>query len=421
MQRLLSTTFLSLVAVALIAAAPAVAQEELREDREILERDVKGQAMSEPVYKRLSAIHELMGEDQNAEALQRATALLDNARMNAYERALVLQAVGFIHANENRIDKAIGFFEKSLAENALPTEAQQGMLYSLASLYAAEGKFRKAIETAREWFKYEAEPKADAYMLIGSSFAQLEDYKNAEPYVVRAIAKSDKPSEPWYQLLLAIFFETKQIPKAVPLLQEMIQLWPDKRRYWETLSGAHMELNEDREALSTMMVAYHKGLITEEDKILNLVRLNMFLDIPFTAGQILDEALAEGAVARNKLHLEMLEQAWTAAQEYDRALEVMTELGELTGDPAYAINQAKVYNELTRWQDVIEAANRAIEQGYDDKSEAYLLIGTAYSELGRYKDSLAAFKQAEDSGDADQRRDARAWIGFVNDRIKIAS
>ena len=377
--------------------------------------------MTEPVYRRLSAIHELMGEGDNAEALQRSMAMLENTRMNPYERALVLQAVGFIHANENRIEKAIEFFEKSLAEDALPTQAQQGMLYSLASLYAAESKFRKAIETAREWFKYEAEPKADAYMLIGSSFAQLEEYKNAEPYVERAIEKSDKPKEPWYQLLLAIRFETKQLPKAIPLLREMIQIWPEQRRYWETLSGAHMQLNQDQDALSTMMVAYHKGLITEQEKILSLVRLNMFLDIPFTAGQILDEAMAAGTVERNKKHLELLEQAWTAAQEYDRALQVMTELGDLTGDPAYAINQAKVYNELTRWDDVIAAANRALEQGYDDKGEAYLLIGTAYSELGRFQDSLAAFKRAEDAGDADQRRDARAWIGFVNDRIKIAS
>ena len=418
-QFLFSIVLASLVG--LTVSASGYAQEELSDDREVLEREVKGQAMSEPVYKRLSAIHELMGEDQNAEAMQRANVLLENGRLNDYERALVLQAIGFIHANESRIEPAIDFFEQSLALNALQAAAQQGMLYSLASLYAAEGKYMKAIETAREWFKYEAEPKADAYMLIGSSFAQLEDYESARPYVERAIDKAEKPNEPWYQLLLAIHFETKQIPKAVPLLQEMVELWPDKERYWETLSGAHMELNQDRPALSTMMVAYHKGMITEEDKLLSLVRLNMFLEIPFTAGQILETGMAAGQIERKKETLTLLEQAWTSAQEYDKALTVMTELGELTGDPEYAIRQAKIYNELTRWEDVVAAANRALEQGYDDEGEAYLLIGTAYSEMGRLRDSLAAFKQAEDAGDADQRKNARAWIGFVNDRLKIAS
>ncbi|MEM1438492.1 MAG: hypothetical protein AAF545_01105 [Pseudomonadota bacterium] len=398
----------------------AYAQAELDENRQVVERDVKPQAMTEQIYKRLSAIHELMGEGQNAEAMERGQALLKKS-MNDYERALVLQAIGFIHANENRIPQAIDYFEQSLALNSLQTAAQQGMLYSLASLYAAESQFLKSIETAREWFKYEQDPKADAYMLIGSAFSQLERYEDARPYVIRAIEVSAKPTESWYQLLLAIHFETGQIPKAVPLLQQMVELWPDKERYWETLSGAHMELNQDRPALSTMMVAYRKGMITEEEKLLSLVRLNMFLDIPFTAGQILSEGMSAGQIERNKKSLTLLEQAWTAAQEYDKALLVMSELGELTGDPEYSIRQAKIYNELTRWEEVVASANRALERGYEDAGEAYLLIGTAYSEMGRLRDSLAAFKQAEDSGTADQRRNARAWIGFVNDRLKIAS
>lgn len=408
-------------AATLAIAGSASAQQELSEDREVVEREQRPQTMSEAIYKRLEAIHELIGNNENAEALARGTALLEKSRMNDYERALVLQAVGFVHANESRFPQAIDYFEKSLALDALPTQAQQGMLYSLAGLYAAQEQYMKSIETARQWFKYEPDPKAEAYMLIGSAFSQLERYEDALPYVVRAIEKKDSPPESWYQLQMAIYFETKQIAKAVPLLQKMIQLWPDKQQYWETLSGAHMELGQDRDALSTMMVAYRKGLTTEEKKILSLVRLNMFLEIPYTAGQILSEELAAGRVARTKEHLNLLEQAWTAAQEYDKALEVMGELGEMTGDPEYAIRQAKVYNELTRWEDVIAAADRALEQGYDDKGEAYLLIGTAYSELGRLRDSLAAFKQAENTGDADQRRNARAWIGFVNDRLKIAS
>ena len=170
-----------------------------------------------------------------------------------------------------------------------------------------------------------------------------------------------------------------------------------------------------------MMVAYRKWMITEEEKLLSLVRLNMFLDIPFTAGQILSEGMSAGQLERNKKSLTLLEQAWTAAQEYDIALLVLSELGELSCDPEYSFRQAKIYNELTRWEEVVASANRALERGYEDAGEAYLLIGTAYSEMGRLRASLAAFKQAEDSGTADQRRNARAWIGFVNDRLKIAS
>ncbi|MFK8053224.1 MAG: tetratricopeptide repeat protein [Woeseiaceae bacterium] len=412
-----------MVSVAIATAVfstTAFAQDELRDDRVVLERETGNQqTMSENAYKRLGAIHELMGENQNAEAMEKSKALMANTRLNGYEKALIFQTIGFIHANQNELTKAIEYFEKSIAENALTPDSQQGMLYSLASLYMSQEQFRKAISTAREWFKYEAEPEGDAYMLIGSSFAQLEDYKSALPYVKKAISLSDKPQEPWYQLELAIYFELKQVAKAVPLLQKMIQYWPDKESYWDTLYGAHLQLEQDQPALSTLMVAYRKGLVEEEDKLLNLVRLNMFLEIPYTAGEILSAELAKGRIERTKKNLELLQSAWTAAQDYPRALNIMTELGKMTGDPTYAIDQAKIYNELTDWENVIKFANVALEQGYAKKGEAHLLIGTAYSELGQFRQSLRAFEAVEGVGNAEERANAKAWIGFVNDRLKM--
>ncbi|MEM7610381.1 MAG: hypothetical protein AAF270_01800 [Pseudomonadota bacterium] len=415
----INNTIALVLAVTLTLSSTAIAQDELNEDREVVERETTAQTMSEQVYKRVSAIHELMGEGQNAEALERSRELEKNTRLNNYERALIYQTIGFIFANQSKTDQAIEYFEKSIAENALSPAAQQGMLYSLASLYGSEGKYRKSIATAREWFKYEADPSPDAYMLIGSNFAQLNEYKNALPYVLKAIEKSEKPREPWYQLSLAIYFETQQVPKAIPVLQKMIQYWPDKQTYWETLYGAHMQLEQDQQALSTLMVAYRRGLLTEESKILNLVRMNMFLEIPYTAGTILEENLASGVVTRNKEHLELLQSAWTSAQEYPRALEVMSELGKMTGDPTYAIEQAKIYNELAEWDNVISAARTALDRGYDKPGEANLLLGTAYSELGQFRESLAAFEQAAKLGTSQERSNARAWIGFVTDRMKI--
>ncbi|MEN7341523.1 MAG: tetratricopeptide repeat protein, partial [Pseudomonadota bacterium] len=179
---------ITVAAFALAASLDVVAQEELRDDREVLERDNgRQQTMTEGAYKRLGAIHELMGENKNTEAMEKAKAMMGSSRLNAYERALIYQTVGFIYANQSNYKEAITYFEKAIDENALTPDAQQGMLYSLAGLYLSQEQFRKAISTAREWFKYEAEPPGDAYMLIGSSFAQLEEYKNALPYVEIAL------------------------------------------------------------------------------------------------------------------------------------------------------------------------------------------------------------------------------------------
>lgn len=205
------------------------------------ERDEPQATMSEAVYKRLSIIHEQMGNSKYDDALKQL-ASLEKRSLSPYENALVLQTYGFVYAQRGDFTKAIPYFEQSLALDALPNVAQQGMLYSLAGLYASQDQFQKTIATLTTWFKYEKEPKPDAYILMGSSYAELKRYNEALPYVKKAIETSDKPQESWYQLELAIYFEQKQFQKAADLLKTMIAKWPDKQTYWDTLSGSYQEL-----------------------------------------------------------------------------------------------------------------------------------------------------------------------------------
>ena len=59
--------------VAASLAAPLVIAQESTIQKE--EREERAVSMSEQVYKRLSAVHELIGEKQNAEALEKLAAL----------------------------------------------------------------------------------------------------------------------------------------------------------------------------------------------------------------------------------------------------------------------------------------------------------------------------------------------------------
>ena len=181
---------MKLTSIVLLLLAPILccAQEELNDDRKILKRPEVNAAMSEPVYRKLSTIHDQMGEDQLDEALNRLRKL-ENQRLSKYEKALVQQTTGFIHAQQGNEAQAIRSFEQSLATKSLPAQAHQGMLYSLAGLYMAEGQYLKSIETAREWLRYEESPSPDSYMLIGSAFTELDRFDDALPYVLKAIER----------------------------------------------------------------------------------------------------------------------------------------------------------------------------------------------------------------------------------------
>jgi len=384
------------------------------------EREERSVQMSENVYRRLNAVHEFLGNDE----LDEAEARLDDLRdmnLSDYERALVEQSYGFIYAQRGDYAGAVAAFERCLALDALPNIANQGMLYSLAGLYQNENEFQKAIDTMRTWFSYAEEPvPADAYMLMGSSYAQLEELDSALPYVEQAIERAATPNESWYMLALSIHFERRDFTNAAALLREMVVLWPASARYWEMLASAYLELEDDSNALATLMVAYKLGLVTEQAKLLNLVRLNIFLDLPFEAGTILEAEMAAGRIEATEANLELALTAWTSAREYDRAIAVIERLAPLSDDGSYFMQKAQLLSEQADWNGVVEATEAALAAGgLEAEGETLVLQGMAQAELGRYDLALDAFQRARDFDDT-ARRNADAWIEYVRDRRQVA-
>jgi tetratricopeptide (TPR) repeat protein len=411
-------TFLLPALVSMLINSPAAGQEELRADRKIEKYRTASETMTESVYRRLSNIQEELASEKYDEViggLQR----LSNAALNDYEEALVLQTFGFAYIQQNRLQLAVEYFEKSLALESLPGVAQQGMLYSLASLYLAEERFQDAIDTMRTWFRYEADPVPDAYMVIATSFVELQQFDDALPYVQKALEMAEKPREQWYMLELAIYFEKESFRSAVSLLKKMLKYWPDNGKYWDMLASSYLELKQDKNALDTMMVAYANGLIEEKNRLMTVVQLNLSLNIPFTAGTILEKEIAAGRIDENKKNLEILLQAWISAKEYNRAAKTINRLGALVDDGEIFMRKAGIHNELGEWSDVIAAVEQALQKGLEDPADAHVLAGMAYTELKQYDDAVNAFRQARNKGDDKQRRNATEWISYVQEKMAL--
>jgi len=406
------------VVVAMLAASLALGQEELRDDREILERKPINQAMNEMVYKRLGAIHRQIADDEYDEALTDLERLT-RSPLNNHEKAVLYQTLGFVYVQLDRNQEALASFERSISFNALPAPVTQGLLYSLAGLYAAEGQFERSIETMREWFRYEAEPRADAYIVIASAFAELEQYESALPYVQKAIAVADEPRSNWYMLEVAIHLEAERFREAVGVLLQMLRIWPGESRYWDMLSGLYLELGEDRNALDATMVAYAKGFLTEETELIAAAQLNLLLDTPYTAGEILEKGMNEGLIETNREHLEMLLLAWTNAREYDKAFATIDALAPYAEDGRYFMQKAGIAGEIGDWETTAAAAQQALEAGIDKPYEAHMLAGTAYAELERFDDAIESFRSARASGEAQQRANAASWIAFVEEKVQL--
>ncbi len=388
----------------------------LRTDRVAEEREEPPASMSESFYRRLSRTHELLDEDNLSEALD----LMDRIRtdrLSDYEAAQLYQTYGFVYSQMEREGDAFDAFERCLELDALPTMVQQGIVYSVAGYYSGEERFEESNDTLLRWFRYEAEPRSEAYILMGANFAQQEMMPDALPYVIRANELAEAPNESWRNLQLAIHVELRQIPEAIELLKENIGIWPDKLRFYQVLSGLYMETNNDEGALSALTIPWYRGMLETESDILSLARLNLYLENPARAGEVLSQAMERGHVEENFDNLRLLLNSWTMAREMDRAVDAIDKLAELADDGEFFHRKAMLLNETGDWDGVVNSCRRALEKGgLENPGEVWILQGVALAELRRFDEAIDAFESAKRDGSDNIRRNANAWIGYVRDR-----
>jgi tetratricopeptide (TPR) repeat protein len=408
-----------LAATLVLAAgsAPAAAQQAPKPE---LERKDPAVLMSERAFRRFDTIQSLFSENKYRETLAAVENYL-RSDLTPYERAMGEQIYGFTLISLDRLNEAVPRFEKAIELDALPNNAHFNMMRSLAQLYASREQWQKSIDMMTQYLRYQPTPSPEDSIMMAQNYTQMKRYRDALPWVNRAIEEGGaKAQESWYQLKLAIHFELKDYRGALPVLKILVARWPNKLQYWETMAGAHQELNQDSDALAALMTAYDGGLITTQPKLLNLVRMSMYMELPYQGGQILARAIEAGQVEANAANLRLLLQAWTAAREYDRAGAVIDRLAPMTGEGDLFVQKARLMMEQNQWQPTVEAARQAIELGNVAKpGAAWLMIGIAEMELGNLREARRAFQQAQEF-DENTRRQAREWQRFVEDRIQVA-
>lgn len=368
--------------------------------------------LTERTYKRLTVIHQLIGDAKYSEALERLDDLKKLVRRRPYEYATVMQTYGFVYAASDRYKEAIAAFEEAIAAGKLPEGVELRMLYNVAQLHAAIPDYRKAAEAYEAWLAKTESPSESAHVFAATIYAQLKNYDKAISNIKTAIAMSDKPQESWYQLLLAMYYEKRQYKASAALLETMIALFPDNKQYWGQLAGIYFTLKQDRKSLAVTELAHKRGFLTEAKELENLVDLYLYLRIPYKAGSLLEREIESGRIPRDKKRLEKLAEAWILAKESDRAMRVLLEAAALENDGKLYMKTAQLLAEKERWGEVLPAVQKAISAGGLDKpGEAYLFEGMAYFEEEQYEKALASFQKSIKYGDS--KKQAQNWITYL--------
>jgi len=368
--------------------------------------------LSERTYKRLTTVHQLIGEKKYNEAMAILGPLNEGASPDSYEKAIILQTYGFIYAAQNNYDQALRYLEQALKLDVLPEEATSRLVYNVAQLHIALKNYRKGLNLLLEWFKTAEKPTPEAHALAAIAYAELKEYRPAIPHVRKAVELSSNPQESWFQLWLSMHYELKEYPQAAEVLEMMVRRFPHRDKYWKQLSSIYLEIKQDDKALATMELAYTQGYVKEEKEILQLVNLYLFRKLPFEAGQVLEKALADGIVSGTQKNWELLGNAWMDAQENDRAIPALERAGGESKDGEIDLRVAYLYIEKENWNKAAEALARAVKKGgLKNTGMAYVMLGMSAYETKQYDKALNYFGQAKQFEKT--RQTAGEWINHV--------
>ena len=405
----------TVVFLSVLLTSPVAAQDKKKE------RKTKTTvAMSQPVYEALMEIQEFVEAEDFVNAQTAIKKLQGKKKLSPYESAQIYNLSGYAYYLQENYPEAIRVYYLVLAQPELPEALQQSTLKTLAQLQFTIEDYPKALETIKRLMAVVAEPAADVYMLLGQAHFQMQNYEEAKEPIITAINlyrdQGRVPRENWLLLLRVIYWELKDFPNMLVVLEELIEAYP-KDTYVLTLAGVYSELGDTKKQLALTEALYEKGYIDGKTHAVNLANLYLLHGSPYKAAKILEKEMATDNVKSDVRNLRLLSQAWYSAREDRKAIPPLKRAAAKSDDGELYIRLAQSHLNLEEWTKAAAAAKKGLATGnLKRKDTANIMYGMALFNQKKLEQAKRAFAAA--SKDKRSRRAAQQWIKYADSEIR---
>jgi len=380
-------------------------------------------ALRNAVFEKLSEAQNLAEEKKYSEALK----ILDDQRsktgsaaLNSYELANLYNLYAFIHYSQENYSQALDAYRKVIEQPEIPVALEVNTRYTVAQLYFVMEEWKRGLDELKKWMSMVENPGANAYVLLAQGYYQLEDYNQALSNVERAIGmyrKEDKvPREQWLTLARFLHYDRGNVDEAIKLLVELVTHYP-KKDYWVQLSYMYGEKKQDKLQLAAMETAYVQGMLEQERELLNLAYLFLANEVPYKAGKVVDQGIKAKQIEPTAKNLELLANAWRAAQEVKRSIPVMEEAARKSDDGDLYARLGNIYVDSEEFEKAINAISAGFQKGGVKRPDtANLVLGMAYFNTEQYDKARKAFEAA--GKDDRSKAYAEQWIQYMESELE---
>jgi tetratricopeptide (TPR) repeat protein len=288
--------------------------------------------------------------------------------------------------------------------------------FTIAQLYLVQEKWQQGVDALIEWMNATESPAADAYALLAQGYYQLKQYDKALTNIDKSIgmfkAQNKQPKENWYNLAAFLWSEKNNYDKVIDVLRETLQYYP-KKQYWLQLSAMYGEKKKDAVQLAALEALYVDGKLTEERELVQLAYMYLANDIPYLAAKVLDKGVSSGKIDKTEKNLELLGNAWRAAQEVKKSIPVMEQAAAKSSKGEIWARLGNVYLDNEEYDKSAKAIRSALQKGgIKSQDMAYLTLGMANFNLKQYGDARKAFEQAQKGSQA--KPYATQWLTYLD-------
>jgi tetratricopeptide (TPR) repeat protein len=416
-HHLLSRIFVLLVCgIFATGAAYADQEDEDRDNR----KTKQAQAVSKAVYDRIQKAQEAIDADDSAVALKILNTLKGKKGLTDYELQNVLNYIGFVYYNLEKMPEAIATYEEMLRIPSIEEQIKKQTLYTLAQLSTMEEDYNKALRLLDEWFVLETNPPPDPYILYAQNLYQVNRYADMVRPIEAAMAVAVKREltvkEDWYVLLNFAFFQQEDYEKVRDIQKILLINWP-KKRYWFSLAGAYTELGEEQNLVAAYDAAMTQGLLEKESELVTMAQLYLQREVPYKAAVLLTEEMEKGRVAKNAKNYRLLSQAWTLAAEDKKAIPALQQAAKLSNEGELDLRLGNAYLNLGQFGECVAAINDGIKKGgIKSPDHAQISLGMCLYNQQKYRASIAAFREAGKTRRSGKV--SRQWIRVINSDIE---
>ena len=403
--------------LSVVLASSATAQKDKKKDDRKTKQTV---AMSQPVYEKLIEIQEFVETEDFVNANKAIVDLQGKKKLSPYEKAQIWNISGYSYYLQEDYKQAIRSYNQVLSQPDLPEALQQSVLKTVAQLYFTIEDYEKALVTINQLIAAIEEPAADVYMLLGQAHFQMANYEEAITPIKTAIdmfrGQGRVPRENWLLLLRVCYWELKDFPNMLIVLEELIEAYP-KDSYILTLAGVHSELGDTKKQLALTEALYDKGYIDGKTHAVNLANLYLLHGIPVKAAKTLEKEMKAGNVDESVRNLRLLSQAWYSAREDKKAIPPLVKAAAAGDEGELYIRLAQSYLNLEQWNNAAKAAKKGLDMGdLKRKDTANIMYGMALFNQKKLEQARRAFQAA--GKDTRSKRAAGQWIKYVDSEIR---